>query len=121
MCVCVFAVEEYGDPDNQTGAIKTPAELQSAAGPTAPLGRKTGLLPAIVECRGSGISSVGQTMRGLQTTVSSPDAYCPFGFAQEQCRAFPEKAAPCVNRVLYFPHVDHVDELRGNTDQCHAV
>ena len=30
--------QEYGDPDNATGAIKTPAELNAAAGPTAHLG-----------------------------------------------------------------------------------
>mmetsp|Transcript_26758 Transcript_26758/g.55147 ORF Transcript_26758/g.55147 Transcript_26758/m.55147 type:complete len:163 (-) Transcript_26758:66-554(-) len=28
--------KEYGDPDNATGAIKTPSELSNAAGPMAP-------------------------------------------------------------------------------------
>ena len=33
-----FCLQEYGDPDNATGAIKTPSELMNAAGPTAFLG-----------------------------------------------------------------------------------
>lgn len=32
--------KEYGDPDNATGAIKTPSELMNAAGPTAPPKKK---------------------------------------------------------------------------------
>eukprot|EP00438_Fugacium_kawagutii_P031918 Skav218982 [mRNA] locus=scaffold1532:408946:410264:+ [translate_table: standard] len=35
----IFA-PEYGDPDNATGAIKTPSEMMSAAGPTAPPKKK---------------------------------------------------------------------------------
>ena len=32
--------KEYGDPDNASGAIKTPSEMMSAAGPTAPPKKK---------------------------------------------------------------------------------
>ena len=54
-----YSSEEYGNPDNPSGAIKTPSELSSAAGPIAHLGRyrvggsvvrKSSCMPECVEC-----------------------------------------------------------------------